>query len=109
MKYQLQDNLLGGIEEALLMGPGPPCAPESVYEALRVKTLGHLDPYFLKIMDEIKELLRRIMNTRNAVSFPVSGTGSACMEDVARRLGANVDVLEFPWGSPVVPEAVEKR
>ena len=48
-------NLLDGIEDVLLMGPGPSCVPPEVYEAIGKKTLGHLDPYFLKIMDELKE------------------------------------------------------
>ncbi|MCX5809715.1 MAG: alanine--glyoxylate aminotransferase family protein [Proteobacteria bacterium] len=128
-------NLLEDIEEILLMGPGPSCVPPEVYKALSRKTLGHLDPYFLDIMEELKEMLRRIMNTRNNLTFPISGTGSAGMEaafvnlvepgdsvliikngvfgmrmeDVAGRLGAKVDVLEFTWGTPVDLEAVEKK
>ena len=128
-------NLLDDIEEILLMGPGPSCVPPEVYSALSRKTLGHLDPYFLAIAEELKEMLRRIMNTGNNLTFPISGTGSAGMEaafvnlvehgdrvlvllngvfgmrmqDVATRLGAHVDVLEFPWGSPVDLEAVEKK
>jgi len=128
-------NLLENIEEILLMGPGPSCVPPQVYTALSRKTLGHLDPYFLKIMDELMEMLRRIMNTKNKLTIPISGTGSAGMEacfvnlvepgdkvlvitngvfgmrmqDVAVRLGAKVDALEFPWGAPAVPEAVEKK
>ncbi|MFB3925622.1 MAG: alanine--glyoxylate aminotransferase family protein [Syntrophales bacterium] len=128
-------NLLDGIEETLLMGPGPSCVPPEVYKALSCRTLGHLDPYFLGIMDGIKEMLRRIMNTRNTLTIPVSGTGSAGMEacfvnlvepgdkvlvlingvfgmrmqEVAGRLGADVDTIEFPWGTPVVPETVEKK
>jgi alanine-glyoxylate transaminase / serine-glyoxylate transaminase / serine-pyruvate transaminase len=128
-------NLLEDIEEVMLMGPGPSCVPPEVYTALSRKTLGHLDPYFLVIMEELKEMLRRIMNTGNNLTIPISGTGSAGMEasfvnlieagdkvlilrngvfgmrmqDVATRLGANVDALEFPWGTPVVPEAVERK
>jgi alanine-glyoxylate transaminase/serine-glyoxylate transaminase/serine-pyruvate transaminase len=128
-------NLLESIEEVLLMGPGPSCVPPQVYKALSRITLGHLDPYFLNIMDELKEMLRRIMNTRNNLTIPISGTGSAGMEasfvnlvepgdkvlimingvfgmrmqDVANRLSAKVDVLEFPWGTPVLLEAVEKK
>ncbi len=128
-------NLLENIEEILLMGPGPSCVPPQVYVALSRKTLGHLDPYFLGIMEEIKEMLRRIMNTKNNLTIPISGTGSAGMEacfvnlvepgdkvliitngvfgmrmqDVAGRLGAKVDALEFAWGTPAVPEAVEKK
>lgn len=128
-------NLLDGIEEVLLMGPGPSCVPPEVYSALSRKTLGHLDPYFLKIMEELKEMLRIIMNTRNNLTIPISGTGSAGMEaafvnliepgdrvlilingvfgmrmqDVATRLGARVDVLEFPWGTPVITDEVQKK
>ncbi|MCX7634808.1 MAG: alanine--glyoxylate aminotransferase family protein, partial [Syntrophales bacterium] len=119
----------------LLMGPGPSCVPPEVYDALRRKTLGHLDPYFLKIMDELKEMLRALMNTQNELTIPISGTGSAGMEaafvnlvepgdkvlvlingvfgvrmrEVATRLGAAVDALEFTWGTPVNPEEVDKQ
>ena len=52
-------NLLNKIEEILLMGPGPSCVHESVYEALGKKTIGHLDPIFITIMDEIKGQLEQ--------------------------------------------------
>jgi alanine-glyoxylate transaminase/serine-glyoxylate transaminase/serine-pyruvate transaminase len=129
------NNLLGGIEEVLLMGPGPSCVPPQVYEAIGKKTLGHLDPYFLKIMDELKEHLRTLLNTNNNLTVPISGTGSAGMEacfvnlvepgdkvlilingvfgvrmrEVASRLGAEVDALEFTWGTPVVVDDVAKK
>mgnify|MGYP001273009459 CR=1 FL=1 len=128
-------NLLEGIEDILLMGPGPSCVPQEVCRALSRRTIGHLDPYFLNIAEELKEMLRRIMNTKNNLTIPISGTGSAGMEaafvnlvepgdrvlillngvfgtrmqDVATRLGGSVDALEFAWGTPVEPEAVEKR
>ena len=128
-------NLLEGIDEVLLMGPGPSCVPPQVYTALSRKTLGYLDSYLLSIMDELKEMLRQIMKTRNELTITLSGTGSAGMEaafvnlvepgdrvlilvngffgarmqEVAGRLGANVDVLEFPWGTPVVTDAVQKK
>ena len=128
-------NLLENIDEVLLMGPGPSSVPAEVYTALSRKTLGYLDAYLLQIMDELKEMLRRIMNTRNEVTFTLSGTGSAGMEaaytnlvepgdkvlilaggffalrmqEVASRLGAKVDVLEFPWGTPVLAEEAKKK
>ena len=128
-------NLLEGIEEILLMGPGPSCVPSEVLTALSRNTLGHLDPFFLEIAEEIKGMLRRIMNTRNNLTIPISGTGSAGMEtafvnlvepgdrvlillngvfgmrmqDVAGRLGANVDTMEFAWGTPVELDEVEKK
>lgn len=129
------ENQLKGIEEVLLMGPGPSCVPPEVYASLSLKTLGHLDPHFLKIMDGLMEMLRTIMNTRNPLTLPLSGTGSAGMEacfvnlvepgdrvliavngvfgrrmkEVAERLGAQVDALEFEWGTPVIVEEVEKK
>jgi len=58
-------NLLDDIEEILLMGPGPSCIHPEVYKALSLSTLGHLDPYFIEIMDQIQVLLQKIMNTKN--------------------------------------------
>lgn len=128
-------NLLEGVEEILLMGPGPSLVPPQVYKALSRKTIGHLDPYFLEIIEEVKEMLRKILNTTNTITLPLSGTGSAGMEacfvnlieptdkvlilingvfgqrmrEVATRLGASVDAMEFTWGTPVVLEEVEKK
>ncbi len=126
-------NKLDGIEEVLLMGPGPSSVPPEVYTALSRKTLGHLDPYFIEIMDEIKVQMQRLLRTKNQLTLPISGTGSAGMEavfvnlvepgdrvlilsngvfggrmqDVATRLGAHVNALEFEWGTPVVPDLVK--
>lgn len=123
---------LATISETLLMGPGPSLVPSEVYQALAHPTIGHLDPRFVALMDEIKEMLRTLMGTRNEVTLPLSGTGSAGMEaafvnlvepgdpvlvlvngvfgtrmvDVAARLGAEVHRLDFEWGTPVVPEVV---
>lgn len=128
-------NLLDGIEDVLLMGPGPSSVYPEVYRALNRRTLGYMDSYFIRIMDQVKELLQRLMKTRNELTFPVSGTGMAGMEtclvnllepgdsililingvfgtrmrEIATRLGAEVDVLEFEWGTAVQPEAVEKK
>jgi len=125
-------NLLDNIDEVLLMGPGPSCVPDAVYNALSMNTLGHLDYYFIQIMDEIKTLLQKLMQTKNRLTLPISGTGSAgmeaCfvnlierddpvlilingvfgkrMEDIAMRLGAKVDTLQFEWGTPVTLDRV---
>jgi len=125
-------NKLDAVHEVLLMGPGPSCVYPEVYRALARPTLGHLDPLFITIMDDIKALLRTLMQTANHATLPMSGTGSAGMEaafvnlvepgdavlvlvngvfgkrmaEVAGRLRAQVDVLEFEWGTPVVPERV---
>jgi len=128
-------NQLDSIEEIMLMGPGPSCVFPEVYQAVSKPTIGHLDPGFISIMDEIKQLLCQVMKTENRLTIPVSGTGSAgmetCfvnlvepgddvliikngvfgmrMEDVAGRLGADVDVVEFDWGTPVIPEKVKEK
>ena len=129
------NNLLNNIEEILLMGPGPSCVPDEVYDALSKKTIGHLDPYFIKIMDEIKNQLQIVMKTNNTLTIPVSGTGSAGMEtcfvnliepgdnvlilingvfgkrmlDVSERLGANTDTLEYEWGKPIIARDVKTK
>lgn len=127
------ENKLNALHDILLMGPGPSCVPAPVYQALSCPTIGHLDPRFIEIMDEIKRLLQSLLNTQNALTLPVSGTGSAGMEtcfvnliepgdpvlilsngvfgkrmtDIATRLGANVDVLEYEWGKPVIVDDVK--
>src|SRR5262245_14411159 len=108
----------------LLMGPGPSNVAPSVLQAMAAPLVGHLDPVFVKLMDEIKSMLRQVFLTRNDMTFPVSGTGSAGMEfcfvnllepgdevvigvngvfgtrmvDVAERCGAKVTKVEAPWG-----------
>ena len=64
----------------LLMGPGPSNVPPSVLAAMARPVIGHLDPVFVKLMEEIKAMLRAVFQTRNEMTFPVSGTGSAGME-----------------------------
>src|SRR6266581_6281019 len=122
----------------LLMGPGPSNADPSVLEALSRTLVGHLDPTFVKMMEEIKTMLRRVFLTKNEMTFPVSGTGSAGMEfccvnlvepgdeviigvngvfgarmaDVAERCGARVTKVEAPWGrimeAQQIAEALKK-
>ena len=126
-------NLLQDIEEVLLMGPGPSCVPAEVYWALSQKTLGHLDPYFLSVMDQTQELLRCVFQTANTFTIPVSGTGSAGMEtslcnfiepgdpvlicvggyfgerlvEIAGRYGANVRRMDKPWGQVYRTEEIQ--
>ena len=128
-------NLLKKIEKILLMGPGPSDVPDPVYAALCTKTIGHLDPYFITIMDETKVKLQKLIKTSAKLTLPASGTGSAGMEacfvnliesddpvlilingvfgmrmqDVATRLGAKVDTLEFEWGKPVDVNEAKKK
>jgi alanine-glyoxylate transaminase / serine-glyoxylate transaminase / serine-pyruvate transaminase len=108
----------------LLLGPGPSNVPPAVLAALGQPLLGHLDPCFLALVDEVKAMLRLVFRTSNAVTFPVSGTGSAGMEaamvnlvlpgdsvvvavngvfgvrlaNLADRLGARTVRVESPWG-----------
>lgn len=63
-----------------LMGPGPSDVPSAVLSALGRPTIGHLDPAFIELMDEIKALLQYAFQTENSVTFPVSAPGSAGME-----------------------------
>ena len=126
-------NKLKNIDSTLLLGPGPSTVSPNVYEALSVKTIGHLDPRFIEIMDEIKELLRIAFRTNNDFCMPISGTGSAAMEtcfvnlidpgdkiliiqngyfsvrmeNMCERLKANIDVLKFDWGKPADINLVE--
>ena len=131
----MSEPLFDTLTDTLLMGPGPSCVPTAVYAAIGRPTIGHLDPRFIAIMDDIKVRLQRVMQTQNRLTIPVSGTGSAGMEtcfvnlvepgdpvlilkngvfgmrmaDVAQRLGAAVDVVEFQWGTPVDVDAVQAK
>ena len=128
------ENALKNIQEITLMGPGPSCVDPSVLTALSTSTIGHLDPTFIGIMDAIKDQMKSLFHTDNQLTIPVSGTGSAGMEtcfvnlvetgdpvlilingvfgmrmqDVATRLGAEVDTLEFEWGTPVLTDQVKQ-
>jgi len=114
----------------ILLGPGPSNLDQRVYRAMQAPVLGHLDPEFLRIMDETQTLLRRLFVTENRLTFPVSGTGSAGMEtamtnllepgetaaitvagffgerlaDMARRAGAEVIELKARPGTAVDPQ-----
>ena len=113
----------------ILLGPGPSDVPARVLAALAAPTIGHLDPEYLRIMDETRVLLQQTFRTRNALTLAVSGTGSAGMEacvanliepgdeaivgvagvfggriaEMAERQGATVHVVEAPWGKTVDP------
>lgn len=74
------------LPQRLLLGPGPsPVAPR-VLAALAQPTIGHLDPMFLALMDEVRERLRVVFGTRNEMTLAMSGTGSAGMETVIVNL-----------------------
>ncbi|GBE92554.1 alanine--glyoxylate aminotransferase family protein [Nostoc cycadae] len=112
------------IPSKLLLGPGPSNAHPTVLQAMNTSPLGHLDPDFLGLMDEIQSLLRYVWQTENPLTIAVSGTGSAAMEatianavepgdvvligvagyfgnrlvDMAGRYGADVRSITKPWG-----------
>ena len=114
------------------MGPGPSDIHPSVLAAMAAPTVGHLDPYFLKIMDEVQSMLREVFQTTNHMTMAISGTGSAGMEtcvvnliepgdrmvvgvngvfggrmaEVAERVGAEVTKIERPFGEVFSPEEV---
>ncbi len=68
------------------MGPGPSDVHPRVLRAMATPLLGHLDPEFLTIMDEVKSMLQWLFQTKNDLTFPVSGTGSSGMEAVLVNL-----------------------
>ncbi len=118
----------------LLMGPGPSNVAPAVLKAMSAPVVGHLDPTFVRMMEEIKQMLRAVFQTKNEMTFPVSGTGSAGMEfcfvnliepgdtvvvgvngvfggrmvDVAERCGATVVKVEAPWGRIIEPQQIEQ-
>ncbi len=113
-----------------LMGPGPSDVPERILHSMARPTIGHLDPAFIDLMDEIKELLRYTFRTENALAMPVSGPGTAGMESCAvnlvepgdevivcrngvfgtrmkemvERCGGKVILVDEEWGRAVDPE-----
>jgi len=117
----------------VLLGPGPSNVHPRVMKAMLSPVVGHLDPDFVRVMEEIKKALRFVFQTTNEITFPVSGTGSAGMEtaimnlveegdeivvgvngafgerlsDAAGRLGARVHRVEAEWGRIVEPERIE--
>ncbi|MBO8085626.1 MAG: alanine--glyoxylate aminotransferase family protein [Marichromatium sp.] len=117
-----------------LMGPGPADVHPRVLAALARPTIGHLDPAFVAMMDELKTLLRGAFRTDNALTMPVSAPGSAGMEicfvnlvepgdtvvvcingvfgtrmkENVERAGATAVVVEGTWGRAVDPEQVER-
>ena len=62
------------------MGPGPSDVPQRVLDASARPTIGHLDPFFITLMDEIKVMLKQAYKTDNALTMPVSAPGSSGME-----------------------------
>jgi alanine-glyoxylate transaminase/serine-glyoxylate transaminase/serine-pyruvate transaminase len=118
----------------LMLTPGPSCMSPRVYRALAMPVVGHIDPWFTEFMSGVQELLRRVFQTRNHVTFPISASGSAGIEtavvnalepgdeaivcvngvfsnrmaEIAERTGAKVHRVIAPAGRPVDPEDVRR-
>ena len=116
----------------LLLGPGPACVAQSVLKAMGQPTIGHLDPEFIGMMDDLKAGLRQILRTSNDVTFPVSGPGSLGMEmcianavqpgtkvivgingvfgermaDMVSRYGGEAVAVRFPAGETVAVDDI---
>lgn len=125
---------LAALPRRLLMGPGPANVHPRVLKAMTTPLLGHLDPSFLGVMNRIRELLQFVFQTKNELTFPIAGTGSAGMEaslcnlieegdevlvgvngyfgerlyEMAGRCRAEVRRLELPWGQVFQPEQVNQ-
>ena len=116
----------------ILLGPGPSIANPRVLKAMTTPMLGYLDADFVKVMDDTVALLRQVYGTKNTITFPVSGTGTAGMEtaltnviehgdhvivgingyfgnriaDIAERCGATVTPVNAEWGDIIKPEQI---
>ena len=121
------------ISPRILLGPGPSMVAPRVLNALSYPLVGHLDPQFLTLMQEVQQLLRFVFQTENELTVPVSGTGSAGMEaalcnfiepddnvlvavlgyfgerlvEMAGRYGAQVDRIDRPWGEAFDPDEIK--
>jgi alanine-glyoxylate transaminase/serine-glyoxylate transaminase/serine-pyruvate transaminase len=119
--------------QRLLMGPGPSNPDPRVLEAMARPMVGHLDPYFLEVMDETMRMLRGLYRTENHHTIPMSGTGTSGLEtimlnllepgdeaivgvigyfgqrlhEMAQRAGATVRTIEAPYGEILSPELFE--
>ena len=117
----------------LLLGAGPCTVHPRVLRAMTQPVVGHLDPVFFQVMDEVCEMLRQIFHTGNRVTMPISATGTGAMEtacvnvlergdtaivcrngyfgvrlaDIAQRCGANTIMVDSPWGKPADLNALE--
>jgi alanine-glyoxylate transaminase / serine-glyoxylate transaminase / serine-pyruvate transaminase len=117
-----------------LMGPGPLNIHPRVYQALTSPVIGHLDPAYLKVLDQVAELLRMVFRTKNRVTNAAPGTGTSGMEScvtniiepgdpvlvcvsgyfgdrmrqIVERQEAKVTLIEGEWGKPVDLERIEK-
>ena len=116
--------------QKVLLGPGPSSVHPRVLQALALPVMGHLDPAFFQVMDDVCEMLRQVFHTKNVMTVPISSTGTGAMEtacaniiepgdtvlicrngyfgirlgDIAERCGATVHLIDTPWGKSVDPQ-----
>ena len=118
--------------ERLLLGPGPSMVHPRVLSVMSHPLVGHLDPTFVELMNEVQDMLRQVFQTKNRLTIPIPGTGSAGMEamlcnliepgdpslfcvkgyfglrmvDMAGRYGAEVYQIDRPWGEVFTPDEI---
>lgn len=118
--------------QKVLLGPGPSSVHPRVLAAMASPVMGHLDPAFFQVMDDVCDMLRIVFNTENKMTVPISSTGTGAMEaacaniiepgdevlicrngyfgirlaDIAERCGATVHLMDTPWGKAVDPQAL---
>ena len=119
--------------QKVLLGPGPSTVHPRVLQALANPVMGHLDPAFFQVMDDVCDMLREVFHTENKMTVPISSTGTGAMEtacanviepgdevlicrngyfgirlaDIAERCGATVHVMDTPWGKAVDPQMLK--
>ncbi|MEK7814686.1 MAG: alanine--glyoxylate aminotransferase family protein [Chloroflexota bacterium] len=119
--------------QRILLGAGPSSVHPRVLRAMAQPILGHLDPEFFRVMDQVCQMLRQVYGTANTMTLPLSSTGTGAMEaacanimergdtmvvcrngffghrlaDIAQRCGAETFVVDAPWGKPVNVQALE--
>ena len=121
--------------QRVLLGAGPSGVNPRVLKAMTLPVIGHLDPEFFQIMDEVCIMLRKVFQTDNWFTLPLSSTGTGAMEaactnllepgskilifkngyfgvrlaDIATRCRAEVISIDLEWGKPVTPQIVEEH
>jgi len=119
--------------QKVLLGPGPSTVHPRVLQALSLPVMGHLDPTFFQVMDDVCEMLRMVFHTTNFMTVPISTPGTGAMEtacaniiepgdlmlvcrngyfgirlaDIAERCGATVHVMDTTWGKAVDPQMLK--
>ncbi|MCH7735814.1 MAG: alanine--glyoxylate aminotransferase family protein [Chloroflexi bacterium] len=118
------------LPQRVLLGAGPSTVHPRVLQAMTMPVVGHLDPSFFRVMDDVCEMLREVFHTKNSMTLPISSTGTGAMEtacaniiepgdevlicrngffgarlaDIADRCGATVHMMDTPWGKAVDPQ-----